>query len=160
VIEETERLAVQARAETLGVFEARHPHPFLLVQIAVEDEKAAFMTVAQGDLEPPEYIEGMAPIAKRGKANAFSYISVGRASNNDIVIQSAQISKCHIVFEQRDGKYTVTDLGSKNGTVVNGKPLTRHQKVDAQIGDVIVLAGSVNARILDARSAYRWLRMR
>jgi len=160
VVELTERLAAQVRGQTVAEFASKYRCPFLLVQISVAEEQAGFMTIAQDEPNLPEYIEGMAPIEKRAGANAFSYISVGRASNNDIVILSAQISKCHVVFEDREGQLTVTDMGSKNGTVVNGKKLTRMEKVDVRSGDMIVLAGSVTARILDANTAYRWLNMR
>jgi hypothetical protein len=49
-------------------------------------------------------------------------ISVGRALDNDVVIDSAEVSRHHARIEFRDGRFRVSDLGSTNGTTVNGRP--------------------------------------
>ncbi len=45
---------------------------------------------------------------------------IGRDSSADIQIQHPTISRKHVQITYRDGKYLVTDLGSTNGTKING----------------------------------------
>lgn len=46
---------------------------------------------------------------------------VGRAPNADFILTDAGISWHHCRFEDRGGAWAVVDLGSTNGTAVNGK---------------------------------------
>ncbi len=65
--------------------------------------------------------------------------TMGRAPDNDLVLEGDGVSRRHASISF-DGKgYLVEDLGSKNGTRVNGKPLAgRHALVH---GDVVALPG-------------------
>lgn len=48
-------------------------------------------------------------------------MSVGRSGLNDIACRTdPSLSRWHLVFERDGGDWTVRDLGSKNGTFVNG----------------------------------------
>ena len=60
--------------------------------------------------------------------------SVGRAPSNDIIIGDPATSGRHARIELRAGAYWISDLGSTNGTLVNGEPI-----IDKQLnhGDVI-----------------------
>jgi pSer/pThr/pTyr-binding forkhead associated (FHA) protein len=51
---------------------------------------------------------------------AGSATRVGRALDNDIVLDDASISRYHAVIEARNGAYVVRDLGSHNGTWLAG----------------------------------------
>ncbi len=52
-------------------------------------------------------------------------VSIGRSQDNDIVLTEGKISRRHakVVFEE--GSFFLVDLGSSNGTYVNGKRVTR-----------------------------------
>src|SRR5215813_9672952 len=50
--------------------------------------------------------------------------SIGRASTNDISIPERHVSRQHAVIAFRDGIFTISDLGSANGTFVNDRRLT------------------------------------
>ncbi len=63
-------------------------------------------------------------------------MSVGRAPDNEIVIENLAISRNHANIQFEDGKYWVTDLGSSNGTYVNGVKVKRTELIDK---DVITL---------------------
>jgi FHA domain len=65
-----------------------------------------------------------------------SALSIGRGANNDISISSDEYASTrHARFEpRRDGVY-VEDVGSTNGTFVNGARLTRERKLTA--GDIV-----------------------
>jgi predicted component of type VI protein secretion system len=48
-------------------------------------------------------------------------MSVGREAGNDIVIQDAELSRNHARISRRGGAFVLEDLGSTNGTFVNGQ---------------------------------------
>jgi hypothetical protein len=51
-------------------------------------------------------------------------INVGRDSTNEIVINDAEISRRHARLTFQGGEYVLEDVGSTNGTFVNGQRLT------------------------------------
>lgn len=52
--------------------------------------------------------------------------SIGRASSNDIVLTDQKISRCHALIQaQKQQEFWLMDLGSSNGTYVNGRRLTQ-----------------------------------
>jgi hypothetical protein len=57
-------------------------------------------------------------------------ITIGRADECELSIPSARISRKHAEIFWRDGKPHVKDLGSQNGTQVNGKRVTEHLLAD------------------------------
>lgn len=60
---------------------------------------------------------------------------LGRHLQNDIVLNDNNVSRRHAEFVSAAGEVTVKDLGSTNGTKVNGVLVTREQLL--QHGDVI-----------------------
>ena len=50
-------------------------------------------------------------------------VAVGRAADNDVTVEDATASRHHVVFERLAAGWAVQDLGSTNGTLVNGEPL-------------------------------------
>jgi hypothetical protein len=52
--------------------------------------------------------------------------TVGRALDNDIVLEAGDVSRHHARIEYADAQLRVTDLGSTNGTRVNGKSIRSH----------------------------------
>src|SRR5437879_1344357 len=47
----------------------------------------------------------------------------GRAPQCDVAIRDISLSRRHCRIEQSADGWLITDLGSKNGTIVNGQPL-------------------------------------
>jgi pSer/pThr/pTyr-binding forkhead associated (FHA) protein len=71
----------------------------------------------------------------------FNTVTVGRATDNDIAFpQDSNISRYHAEIEYRPNEYVLVDLGSSNGTAVNGKKVEGEAVLHA--GDEIVLGGS------------------
>lgn len=55
-------------------------------------------------------------------------LSLGRADENGLVLQSPKISRHHAsIHRQGSSEFWIADMGSQNGTYVNGAPLTRPQ---------------------------------
>src|SRR5579862_6685701 len=48
-------------------------------------------------------------------------ITVGRDLSNDVILDEASVSGFHAVLLCEDDTFAVADLGSTNGTVVNGR---------------------------------------
>lgn len=156
-----------ARKLEKDAFVRCYPHPFLAIRIDIDEEAAEFKTIAASiDMleqtpTPPKdgaNTESIAALVKRPGANGFSFITIGRTSNNDVVIGLNSVSKCHAVIHPSDGKYALSDAGSKNGTSYNGGQLDRNQRVDLKSGDVFTLSHRVTITYLDPESTYVWLR--
>ena len=64
---------------------------------------------------------------------------VGRHPGCDRRIHNLLVSRWHCAFWLRDGRAWVKDLGSSNGTRLNGKPLTKARPLAE--GDRLDLAG-------------------
>ncbi|BDE05883.1 hypothetical protein WPS_11590 [Vulcanimicrobium alpinum] len=62
-------------------------------------------------------------------------ILVGRAPSADLRLDDPQVSRLHARIEMRDDGVYVDDLGSRNGTLVDGRPVTapRRLEVDDEV---------------------------
>jgi predicted component of type VI protein secretion system len=51
-------------------------------------------------------------------------VNIGRADYNDVVIAEPSVSTTHAKLQRRDDIWVLSDLGSTNGTYVEGEPVT------------------------------------
>lgn len=63
-------------------------------------------------------------------------VTIGRAPDNTVSIDDPSVSGHHCAVIRADGKYTLRDLASTNGTAVNGD-LVREQRLRA--GDMLTV---------------------
>ncbi len=63
-------------------------------------------------------------------------ITLGRAKDNDIVIENLSVSRNHARIRRQGNSYVLTDLNSANGTFVNNVRITKTEILD---GDVITI---------------------
>jgi pSer/pThr/pTyr-binding forkhead associated (FHA) protein len=67
---------------------------------------------------------------------------LGRSSDNDIQIRDEQSSRRHAVVQQQVNGYVISDLGSRNGTFVNGtridRPTWLQNRDTIQVGKTIL----------------------
>lgn len=66
-------------------------------------------------------------------------MSIGRAADNDIAIESQEVSRRHAILRLERGRWFLIDEGSRNGTFVNGHrlgttPQILHHDDDIRIG--------------------------
>jgi pSer/pThr/pTyr-binding forkhead associated (FHA) protein len=64
---------------------------------------------------------------------------IGRLPESDVRIQDSQASRRHAEVRPDADGYVLADLGSLNGTAVNGVPVKEHVLVD---GDEITIGGT------------------
>ncbi len=62
--------------------------------------------------------------------------------------QCAKVSGRHCSFARSGAALTVTDLGSTNGTTVDGKPLAPNTPVPVRAGSVVCLGGECSIRVV------------
>jgi len=68
-------------------------------------------------------------------------ISIGRDSSNEIPVNDAEVSRRHSRLTFQGGKYVLEDMGSTNGTFVNGQRLTGPRVLKS--GEVISLGEQI-----------------
>jgi len=76
------------------------------------------------------------PFAGRIVALPHQMVTIGRAPDNDVVVGDPATSGHHGRIEDRQGSFWISDLGSTNGTLVNGEPVIEKQLDD---GDMIAI---------------------
>lgn len=93
-------------------------------------------------------------------------ISVGRASNNDVVIEHPSVSKLHahifvpdsdLFSPEAPTQLQLTDVGSRNGTRLNGTILRELSEIELRAGDRLIF-GDVTCDLLTAASLHRIMR--
>jgi hypothetical protein len=57
-------------------------------------------------------------------------ITIGRLSTNDVVLADSNVSRRHAELRRTGDRWMVSDLGSTNGTLVNGKLAREHELND------------------------------
>ena len=97
------------------------------------------------------------PLVKGEYSNSASkFFTIGRVDGNDMIIPDFAISKKHAVITIDNSKFYIKDLGSTNGTMVNG---TRLDKKPVKIHDQDVLSfARYEFTFLFPASLYKMLR--
>ncbi|MEH2399260.1 FHA domain-containing protein [Nostoc sp.] len=68
---------------------------------------------------------------------------IGRSLDSDLVLDSPDISRLHAKFFVKGGNYYFSDLGSRNGSIFNGKQAEKDRPYSLSDGDVIRIADYV-----------------
>ncbi|MBI4833643.1 MAG: FHA domain-containing protein [Planctomycetes bacterium] len=71
-------------------------------------------------------------------------ITVGRSSSNTLKVKDRFISRKHFMIEKSGGRYYLTDLGTRNKTILNGQEMTPGEticlddKSKIKVGDSVI----------------------
>lgn len=71
--------------------------------------------------------------------------TIGRADSARVVLDDSSVSAHHALLRPSDGGWAIEDLGSRNGTMVNGRPIASQAVLEC--GDSIQL-GRVRLRLM------------
>ncbi len=80
-------------------------------------------------------------------------VRIGRGTENQITIPVGCVSSRHCEISRNgDGQFLLVDLGSKNGTEVNGVQTAEGEQIVLADGDFILLGQSVYGQIVEVSS--------
>jgi hypothetical protein len=145
---------VRAELESMGAEEFQHRfgryYLVLTTGDSVEDLASFVDTASRAGNDilgrkrlPRVDIRPILPATRRVDA---ARVTVGRDTQSDIHIHHPRVSKLHACFSSNGGLLSLSDVGSKNGTGVNGSTLEPYRNVPVDVGDTIRF-GPVSATI-------------
>ena len=82
---------------------------------------------------PPSLVMRQGPRPNQAFPLHKTILTLGRAVDNDIVIDDSEVSRHHARLTLQGNNWVLEDLGSRNGTFVNGQRIT---------GPVVLTPGS------------------
>lgn len=88
--------------------------------------------------------EGGKPV----RAEEGQEITIGRAFDNTIYLDDASVSRHHAVIKWKKGMMYLTDLGSTNGTCINGEKISSGYYYELNFSDEIRI-GNVALKVAD-----------
>lgn len=165
--QDLEAYAREARGVTQGVFAQKRPHPFLLFArttlwdrtlLLAANKDADETRVAEYDM-----MQGgrafVSPIKKRTATDPNAII-LGRVAGTDLLLPVASISSRHAAFNppaSPGAPWTITDLGSSNGTYLGEQRLPDHKPTPLPDGEYLRLGGNLIAWFLHPSSLWQAL---
>jgi len=109
-------LLATVRRAPMATFSKEHPNGFLVLQCGQLNAPLGNETIGGVTLDS---VFSAVPVEKRPNAgNVFPHITLGRASNNDIVIPDGSVSKFQAFIRLLDGRPMLQDADARNGTRV------------------------------------------
>jgi pSer/pThr/pTyr-binding forkhead associated (FHA) protein len=94
------------------------------------------------EIEPPTLVGVMPDGSRIEQVINRSETGLGKAPHNQVVVGDPTVSSAHAVILSRGGEYSIVDLGSRNGTYVDGEKLGGEPRV-LKHGDTIRLGVTV-----------------
>lgn len=100
-----------------------------------DEEQAVVQAAAESDRQERPFliVQGQHHVEL-----ASPVVNVGRALDNDVILEDRRVSRHHAQLRRRYGRYILYDTGSSGGTSINGYAV---QECVLQPGDVISFAG-------------------
>jgi len=74
-------------------------------------------------------------------------LTFGRAPECDIVLDSTQVSRRHVTVKLEGVAWAIKDLGSSNGTFLNGERLEPNVNYRLSPGDELLLGGNGGVKL-------------
>jgi hypothetical protein len=144
VLSYLEQFAEQYRDVGAESFKRLYPWPFLVVLGMAGDieenrgSNTSIINLADGVLERGRIAGRVFPLVK-SRYSPKGPITIGRTSENDVVIPEYSVSRKHCFIAVVEGSYRMTDWGSANGTLVNEIDIGKLAPCTLRGGEVITL---------------------
>jgi hypothetical protein len=148
-----EPIQKDAVAKARADFERAYPMPFLLYTRSKLWDRSLLLLPSDPGMGGTQVVRyemyegGMSflhPIKKMQTDTGHPGVVLGRAKNQDMVVPVPSISSAHVAFiPQGAGAWTVTDLGSKNGTWLNEEQLVQNEPRPLRDGQYLRLGGNL-----------------
>lgn len=147
-----------------GTFGEQHPHPILLVSSGAgpidwfETTHAGeptptptpTATASAGDVESPRAALHAGTewrcVHDSGRNPFAGMVTLGRARNNDVILDGGSVSKVHAVLHATPDGWWLEDMRSHNGTLLDGRRLEPGERLQLSEGATIHLGVEVRAR--------------
>jgi hypothetical protein len=139
-----EQFADQYREVGAESFKRLYPWPFLValgMAGDLDESKSTGTTiirVADSVLERGR-IAGRTFALVKARYSPRGPITIGRTSENDVVIPEFSVSRKHCFIALVNGTYRVTDWGSANGTLVNDVDVGKMTPYTLKGGEILTL---------------------
>lgn len=159
--------AVANPVEDPQAFLAAHPEPALHVgglpsfqrlPSSTSEFTTQFAEPGQGPAAPTQHEGGLLRLMKDGGGSGSAMITLGRTSNNDLVLPDERVSKFHGYFQKSGETWTFTDAGSTNGTCIDGNPIVPMRPYPLDGGATLLLSSEVILVFLFPGQVVRLLR--
>lgn len=116
----------------------------ILGNVAVESQLAGLLASSANTLKrngdtPPASLPPQPSLIRSDGAELSlqgDMLRMGRGQDNHIVVDDKQVSRSHAIIRRQGTQYVLEDVGTRNGTFVNGQSVSRHVLED---GDSIRL---------------------
>ena len=82
--------------------------------------------------------------------------SIGRAPDNSIPVADSEVSRRHAIIQaQGEREFWLVDLGSANGTYVNGERLPKNRDIPVPIGSEVNITMNISMELWDAKTVVK-----
>ena len=85
-----------------------------------------------GEGKPASYL-----MFNHKKVELIAKITIGRDTDNDVVVDNKLASRHHAMIQKIKDAYFIKDVGSTNGTFINGVRIPNEKYVKLNLGDKI-----------------------
>jgi hypothetical protein len=156
-----------------ATFAENYPDGFLVEKTQKSLDKDVIFQFSTKSIEDPDVLEaqkqGMVlgdvlearviEIKERKEATSPPHVTIGRAAQNDIILYNKMVSKTHAyleISETGEGSCLV-DVGSKNGTFLNGSEILSNQSYQLKDGDEISFGPETTVVYFSSKTFHEFL---
>lgn len=158
---------------SVSKFSEIHPDGFLVEKTQKSMDREVIFQFSTKSFEDPDVLEAqkqglvlgdilearVIEIKERKEATTPSHITIGRSAQNDIILYNKMVSKDHAYLEipETGGACSLVDVGSKNGTLLNGDDIAAHQTYALKDGDEISFGPETKVVYFSSKTFHEFL---
>jgi len=146
----------ELRASGFTDLERRFAHPAMVVVGPADDWGPSTWTRPEGS-EPPAMMLPPLLVSLAPRGLTGTQVSFGRMPPCDVVLPFRQLSRVHVNFIRVADGWMVEDVGSRNGTILDGKQIPANEPVPLRSGAKLRF-GDVIAHFMVASALQEYLR--